>query len=422
MTKTMTIIACILLFTNSVNCAELDEIVLEAGRSTVLPFKSSNPLHVDKYGVVKITNQTERIKIRGLKTGRVTIHSAGATQQVLVLSSRRYQVYKELQSALEHSKGIEIDYFNGAFQLMGQLLRAKDFVNLMPRLQDLPFDVHVHLDVTSDVGENLKILLLEKIPVDLRHHKIKFDFQSTWTAFLPGNHNSKELSKNLKSWGFRVKEQNQWHRPKPLVEISVGLMEVSQNWLNEVGFNWNLQSHLQLSPGPMKEVGSSAIKSVLEGAESEGSVLAQPKIVTQSGRKGSFFSGGEFATRIVNEYQQSVSWKNYGLLLEVTPTTHDNDVTEVNLALSLSAPQPGNGVDGIPSLTRKRLNTFITIENNKRYILTDLTQNLNGLQLNKIPGFSAIPLVGHLFQKNNTQENKSWLIITIKSRVVGGKP
>ena len=128
-----------------------------------------------------------------------------------------------------------------------------------------------------------------------------------------------------------------------MIEVSVQVMEISGNDTSDIGLDWPT---LIGGAAEDKEDGSAGLLGPLTVAESGapllafgkfsrgninllldfmvknnyGKIVAKPKILTSSGNKAKFLSGGEMPVALVDKNgNANIEWKEYGISLEIQP-------------------------------------------------------------------------------------------------------
>jgi pilus assembly protein CpaC len=150
-------------------------------------------------------------------------------------------------------------------------------------------------------------------------------------------------------------------------------------------------------------------------------VLAQPRLLAASGEKAEFLAGGEVPVLMVTQNQFSVSFKKFGVLLDITPTADRSgnigteifaEVSDVDRSLSVRA----NGFD-VPGFRTRNVKTTVTVKDGETIILSGLFNNAESKEISKIPLLGHIPILGELFKSRNFVENKTELAIYVTPRI-----
>lgn len=150
-------------------------------------------------------------------------------------------------------------------------------------------------------------------------------------------------------------------------------------------------------------------------------VLAQPRLLAASGEKAEFLAGGEVPVLMVTQNQFSVSFKKFGVLLDITPTADRSgnigteifaEVSDIDRSLSVRA----NGFD-VPGFRTRNVKTTVTVKDGETIILSGLFNNAESKEISKIPLLGHIPILGELFKSRNFVENKTELAIYVTPRI-----
>ncbi|MDQ6968882.1 MAG: type IV pilus secretin PilQ, partial [Mariprofundus sp.] len=108
------------------------------------------------------------------------------------------------------------------------------------------------------------------------------------------------------------------------------------------------------------------------------------------------------------------------LTLKVTPQiTADNRIImqlEVNKDTPIANPTPG----GDPTIDKKRVVTKLLVKNGETVVLGGIYTQTISHTTNAVPGLSSIPILGHLFKRNQKTNNRSELLIFITPTIVDG--
>ena len=90
-------------------------------------------------------------------------------------------------------------------------------------------------------------------------------------------------------------------------------------------------------------------------------ILASPDLYVRLGEEASFHSGGELPVPTSSEnygrYQRHVEWKPFGITVTVRPRSGDWFHISSDIRVEISELNSSVSVEGIPSLTRRNLET-----------------------------------------------------------------
>lgn len=167
------------------------------------------------------------------------------------------------------------------------------------------------------------------------------------------------------------------------------------------------------------------LTNVIDALETQGlvSVLAEPSLITTSGKPASFLAGGEFPIA-VNSGNNSISvqYKPFGVSLNFTPVVMSKDRISIAVAPEVSTISPNtivtsNGINNPIVLTRKAQAT-IEMGSGQTFALAGLLKNDMSNSIAKFPGLGDVPILGTLFRSNQFQNNQTELIILVTPFIV----
>lgn len=155
--------------------------------------------------------------------------------------------------------------------------------------------------------------------------------------------------------------------------------------------------------------------------------LAEPNLIALHGQKASFLAGGEFPIPVIQSVQQgqtaiTVIFKEFGVKLEFTPTIIDENHIRLELAPEVSSLDFASGVtiQGliIPGLRVRRAKTVLELRDGQSFALAGLIDNMERVNLSKVPLLGDIPIVGELFKSRSFQRNETELLFLATVKLV----
>jgi pilus assembly protein CpaC len=154
-------------------------------------------------------------------------------------------------------------------------------------------------------------------------------------------------------------------------------------------------------------------------------ILAEPNLITVSGKEASFLAGGEFPIPIAQgsgaNIGVSVEYKEFGIRLNFTPTVN-GDRVHLKVRPEVSALDFSNAVllSGfrIPALTTRRTETELELANGQTFAIAGLMNNTMNSTMQKIPGIGDIPILGLLFRSKAAQKNETELVVMITPEIL----
>jgi pilus assembly protein CpaC len=157
-------------------------------------------------------------------------------------------------------------------------------------------------------------------------------------------------------------------------------------------------------------------------------LLAEPKLITQSGQEASFLAGGEFPVPVPDEDGVTIEYKEFGVALRFTPVVLSDGKISLRVSPSVSdiasttmipAGIAGAGLDIIaPSLTTRKLDTTVQLYDGQTLALAGLLQDSLRESVSKVPGLGDLPIIGALFRSTAYQQEKTDLLIAVTPHLV----
>lgn len=187
---------------------------------------------------------------------------------------------------------------------------------------------------------------------------------------------------------------------------------------------------------PLKVIGSSSFATVLaqfaigsvdidlaiRALEAKGVTrrLAEPNLVALSGQQATFLAGGEIPYAVdQGDDRSTTEFKQYGVQLTFTPTVLREGVINLKLVPEFSQPDFSSvSNDGAPGLITRRAETMVELRDGQTFVIAGLLDGLNRRNVDQVPGFGSIPVLGTLFRSTEFQKRETELIIVVTPRIV----
>jgi pilus assembly protein CpaC len=157
--------------------------------------------------------------------------------------------------------------------------------------------------------------------------------------------------------------------------------------------------------------------------ESLAKILARPSLLSRSGEEAHFRSGGEVPIPLVTNNQVAVQFKEFGTIVNFTPTFTDDGGVDLRVAAELSAPDRTVGgvtVSGfnVPSFISRQANTRVRLRPGQSLLIAGLLRDDETEQEQKVPYLGDVPYLGAFFRRTTFTHLKSELMILVQPRVV----
>lgn len=170
--------------------------------------------------------------------------------------------------------------------------------------------------------------------------------------------------------------------------------------------------------------GGLAIDVLLEALETKGMVrtLAEPNLVALSGQEASFLAGGEVPVPVSTGDGTTITYKTFGISLKFLPTVIDNDLINLVLDVSVSAPDASttsvvNGVATVGFAT-KQTTTVVEIKDGQSLAIAGLLEDNFMDTVGQVPWLGDIPVLGALFRSSSYTRDQTELVIIVTPHLV----
>ena len=240
------------------------------------------------------------------------------------------------------------------------------------------------------------------------------------------------------------------------VMLEVRVSEISRSLLRRLGFNFayitsgnnfgvSLLNQLASLPAgsPAGGVGaSSAINAIfrfvsngttwtvlIDALKEEGllKVLAEPTLITLSGKTANFLAGGEFPIPVPQSVAAggttiTIEYKPFGVALNFTPTVLSNKKINMVVAPEVSDLDFSNALTAsgfvVPSITTRRVSTVIELADGQSFAIAGLLKDDVREIVSKFPLLGEIPILGALFRSSTFRKNETELIVIVTPHLV----
>jgi pilus assembly protein CpaC len=159
-------------------------------------------------------------------------------------------------------------------------------------------------------------------------------------------------------------------------------------------------------------------------SKSVAKVIAEPKLMTVSGRPAQFMVGGSFPIIIASAFYQSVQWRNYGTQVDFVPIVLGNGAIrlEVRPQVSELDPSQGTTVNGttVPAVIIRQVDTAAELRAGETLALAGLVQQRVETASRGILGLSELPLLGIPFRNMTSLYNEVETLIMVTPQLVEG--
>jgi pilus assembly protein CpaC len=158
-------------------------------------------------------------------------------------------------------------------------------------------------------------------------------------------------------------------------------------------------------------------------------ILAEPNLLTASGKDAAFLAGGQFPYPVLQSTGGAggtsgitIQFKEYGVRLSFTPTIMADGLIHLKVQPEVSSLDFTNAVTlqgfTIPALSTRRVESEMDLRDGQTFAIAGLIDNQVQSQMSKIPGIGDIPILGNLFRSHATTKSRDELLVIVTPRIV----
>ncbi len=153
-------------------------------------------------------------------------------------------------------------------------------------------------------------------------------------------------------------------------------------------------------------------------------VLAEPTLVTTSGRPASLLSGGEFPILVPGGVGTvSVQFREFGVRMEAIPTVLGNGRLRLDIAPEVSERDFSSAVAigglPIPGINTRRVNTQVEMNFGETIMIGGLISRKRITTSTKIPVLGELPIIGAAFSRKTHEMGETELLIMVTPEMAG---
>lgn len=166
---------------------------------------------------------------------------------------------------------------------------------------------------------------------------------------------------------------------------------------------------------------ASSITSMLDFLVTRGDavILAEPRLSCRSGGTARFVAGGELPIPQSSGLGSvSVSFKEYGVKFDFSPTAGQGGMISARIATEISAIDFEVMVNDVPGLIKRRAETEVNLRQNETLVIAGLLSEDAARKVDQVAGLGDIPVLGELFKSRDFRSQKTDLVVFVTPRFV----
>jgi type IV pilus assembly protein PilQ len=152
-------------------------------------------------------------------------------------------------------------------------------------------------------------------------------------------------------------------------------------------------------------------------SDGRGKIVSSPRVTTANQRKAKIASGTEIPyLEASSSGAATVSFKSAVLSLEVTPQITPDD--KIIMELDVKKDRVGQVFSGVPSIETQNINTQVLVGNGETAVLGGIFEQTERNDVEKVPFFGDLPVLGNFFKRKTVQSDKTELLIFITPKIM----
>ncbi|MGC7589230.1 type IV pilus secretin PilQ [Bisgaard Taxon 46] len=337
--------------------------------------------------------------------------------ELYYLTERNAEPEKTSKNEPENAENLVTSAIKLHFAKAAEVMKSLSSGNgsLLSPQGSLSFDERSNLLLVKDVAQsvrNIKKLVLE---MDKPIEQIAIEARIVTIS-----------DESLKELGVRWGLLN----PTELSHRVAGSLEA--NGFSRIGEQLNVNFATSITPAgslalQLAKINGRLLDLELTALERENNVeiIASPRLLTTNKKSASIKQGTEIpyvVTSGKNE-TQSVEFREAVLGLDVTP--HISKDNQILLDLVVSQNSPGArvayGSGEIVSIDKQEINTQVVAKDGETIVLGGVFHDSMTKGVDKVPVLGDVPVIKHLFRKQNERYQKRELVIFVTPRILKSK-
>jgi pilus assembly protein CpaC len=150
-------------------------------------------------------------------------------------------------------------------------------------------------------------------------------------------------------------------------------------------------------------------------------ILARPVVLARSGEQAHLRVGGEVPVVYATANVATITFKEFGVLITMTPEFTDNGQIDLTVAMEVSEPTSAfatsfAGFD-VPSFVGRRAQTRVVLDEDDTLLIGGLYREQTSEDEQKVPYLGDIPWLGFAFRRTTFETVRTETVMTVRPRV-----
>ncbi len=152
-------------------------------------------------------------------------------------------------------------------------------------------------------------------------------------------------------------------------------------------------------------------------SDKRGKIVSSPRVTTANQQKAKIAAGTEIPyLQASSSGATNVVFKEAVLSLEVTPQITPDD--KIIMDVDVKKDRVGQVFSGVPSIETQNIQTQVLVGNGETAVLGGIYEQTIRDDVEKVPFFGDLPIMGNLFKRKTRQNDKTELLIFITPKLM----
>ncbi|MFP4194549.1 MAG: type IV pilus secretin PilQ [Desulfobacterales bacterium] len=228
----------------------------------------------------------------------------------------------------------------------------------------------------------------------------------------------------------------------PQVVIEARIVEINEDYLKDIGSTFSMEMAGEESStlggeygyslstnNPAKtsdgfgfsftDIGTSlTLDATLSALEEQNDVkiISTPKIATLDNKKATITQGTEYPYQTVEDDDVNVEFKDIDLTLEVTPQVTPDE--RIALQIYVTKNDVAELTEEAPAVSTNKAETELLVDDGSTIVIGGIKKETTNERMSGLPVLKDIPMVGWLFKRKVSENEKNELLIFMTPRIV----
>ena len=154
-------------------------------------------------------------------------------------------------------------------------------------------------------------------------------------------------------------------------------------------------------------------------AEGKSETISSPRVITANQQEAVIETGTEIPyQQAASSGATTVSFKKAVLSLTVTPQITPDERIIMDLEVRKDKPDFSREILGVPPIDTNKVTSQVLVDNGETIVLGGVYEQNKTTNINRVPFFSDLPLVGGLFRNRSDKDEKAELLIFVSPKLL----